>query len=109
LAVREDVISSNPDGVQELINSLVKSGASIKADPKTAAKVGAQFLSQGEDIIETVLSDPRQKVSFDELFPVIDDYEFMQTYLTETISAMSKKIDLEKFVDTQFAREAGAK
>jgi NitT/TauT family transport system substrate-binding protein len=109
LAIREDVIGSNPDGVQELANSLVASGNFITQDPKGAAKIGAEFLSQSEDIIETVLSDNREKVSFDELFPVIEDFDFMQTYLTETISAMSKKIDLEKFIDTQFAREAGAK
>ncbi len=109
LAVREDVIGSNPDGVQELINSLVQSGHSITKDPKSAAKVGAQFLSQGEDIIESVLADPRKKVTYDELFPVIEDFETMQTYLTQTIAAMSKKIDLEKFVETKFAKEAGAK
>lgn len=109
LVVREDVIGANPDGVQELANSLVKSGELITSNPKAAAKVGAQFLNQQEAIIETVLSDPRKKVTYDELYPVIDDYEIMQTYLTETINAMSKKIDLEKFVDTQFAREAGAK
>jgi NitT/TauT family transport system substrate-binding protein len=109
LAIREDVIGSNPDGVQELVSSLVKSGQMITKDPKGAAKIGAQFLSQEGDIIESVLSDPRKKVTYDELFPVIDDYETIQVYLTQTISAMSKKIDLEKFVDTQFAREAGAK
>ena len=43
-----------------------------------------------------------------ELFPVVDDYEYIQEYMTTKIEAMSKKIELEKFVDTRFAKEAGA-
>jgi hypothetical protein len=32
----------------------------------------------------------------------------MQKYLTETIPVMTSKINLEKFVKTEFAKEAGA-
>ena len=55
-----------------------------------------------------MLADPKQRVSMNELFPMIADYEYIQEYMTGKIQAMSARIDLEKFVDTRFATEAGA-
>ena len=40
---------------------------------------------------------------------MLEDLDTIQNYLTEKISSMSGKIDLEKFVDFQFADAAGAK
>jgi ABC-type nitrate/sulfonate/bicarbonate transport system substrate-binding protein len=102
-------IRDSPEAVLELTKSLVDSGQFIINNTSAAAEIGAKFLSQDVEVIQRVLEDPKQRVTFNELFPVIDDYEFMQNYLTGTISAMSKKIDLEKFVDPIFAKEAGAK
>ncbi len=68
-----------------------------------------QVLNQGYGIVHKVLSTPPDRIITNELFPVIDDLEIMQTYLTKNISAMSGKIDLEKFVDTSYAETAGAK
>jgi NitT/TauT family transport system substrate-binding protein len=50
-------------------------------------------------------------VSTGELFPSLEPQDAMQNYLSKVISppAMTSKIDLEKFVDTRFAKEAGAK
>ena len=107
--VNEEVVKKNPDGLYELTKSLVHSGKLIEMNPDRAAHVGADFLNQEVDVVKRVLTQPEDRVTFGEMFPVLDDYEFMQTYMTTTIEAMSAKIDLEKFVDLQFAREAGAK
>lgn len=109
LVLREDVIESNPDGVHELVNSLVASGLSVRQDINNAIEVGAKFLSQDAEVMRAVLADPRERVTYHELKPVLEDLEYMQNYMTGTIRAMSAKIDLEKFVDMQFARAAGAK
>jgi NitT/TauT family transport system substrate-binding protein len=109
LVVKEEIVEKDPEAVLELTRSLVDSGQFIINNTSAAAEIGAKFLSQDVEVIKRVLEDPKQRVTFNELFPVIDDYEFMQNYLTDTISAMSKKIDLEKFVDPIFAKEAGAK
>ena len=108
LAIKEDVIGKNPDAVNELVTSLVASGKFITDSPDAAAEIGATFLSQDVEVIKRVLNNPG-RVTYNELFPVIDDFEYIQTYLTETIQAMSEKINLNRFLDTQFAREAGAK
>lgn len=109
LVMREELVQKNPDAVHELANSLVKSGQKITADPAYAAEVGAKFLSQEKDVIEHVLTQPSDRVTYTEMYPVVEDFEYMQTYMTSHIQAMSRKIDLEKFIRTDFAREAGAK
>ncbi len=44
----------------------------------------------------------------DELLPNIDDLAKIQDYMYDTMKLLSGKIDLDKFVDLRFAREAGA-
>lgn len=105
LALKEELIEKNPDGVLELVTSLMKSGKFISQNPMQAAEIGAAFLGQNIDVMQRILSD-KGRVTYDELIPVVKDFEYIQTYLTETIQAMSDKIDLNKFIDSQFAREA---
>jgi len=106
--VRQEFIDSNKDGIQELVNNFVASGQMVQEDIDSSAAVGAEFLDQEVDVIKRVLTDPPDRVIFNELLPVVDDYDYMQTYLTETIKAMSGKIDLDAFVDSTFAEKAGA-
>jgi NitT/TauT family transport system substrate-binding protein len=108
LVVKDDVVQRYPEAMQELINSLVASGIFIMSNPVEASQIGADFLHQDESVVHSVLGDPKQRVTMNELLPVIDDFELIQTYMTTKIEAMSNKIDLEKFIDDSFAREAGA-
>lgn len=107
--VRDEVIAKNPEAVQELTNSFVRSGLAIEAQPDSAAAIGAQFLGQEKGIIHKVLTDPPDRISTGELFPVIEDLARIQDYMFENMGILKSKIDLEKFVDTQFAVAAGAK
>ena len=109
VVVRDEIKEKYPEAILEFCQSLVKSGLLIDQKPDTAAKIGASFLSQTYDIIYSVLTEPKDRVSTKELMPVLEDLDIIQNYLTKDISAMSGKIDLEKFVDFRFAREAGAK
>lgn len=107
LAVRDDLIKSNPDAVQELTDSLVASGRMIENRPNAAAEIGVKFLGQNLAVVKHVLTTDR--VDYNELYPVLDDFEYIQTYMTNEIKAMSAKIDLNKFVAKDFADKAGAK
>ena len=106
LVMKDEIISNNPDAVQELVNSFVKSGKFIEANVDAAAEIGSKFLNQKAEVIKRVLS--KKHVSTAELFPTLEPLEQMQKYLTETIPVMTSKINLEKFVKTEFAKEAGA-
>lgn len=106
--VKEDVVNQHPDALQELINSLVKSGRSASVDPAAAAAVGAGFLNQEAALIQGILTEPPDRIMTGELLPVREDFEKMQNYMVETMKVLKGKIDLEKFIDLRFAREAGA-
>jgi NitT/TauT family transport system substrate-binding protein len=107
--VRDEVIEKNPEGLMELTTSLVRSGMSIDAQPAAAAAIGAEFLGQDKAVVERVLTEPADRITTGELFPVIEDLAAMQDYMCDTMKKMQNKIDLEKFVDVQFAKAAGAK
>ncbi|MBN1841261.1 MAG: ABC transporter substrate-binding protein [Deltaproteobacteria bacterium] len=107
--VRDEIVGKHPDAVQELTNSLVKSGIAIDAKPSAAAVIGASFLGQDKAVVERVLTEPKDRITTGELFPVIEDLAKIQDYMFDEMNIMKSKIDLEKFVDTQFAKEAGAK
>jgi len=109
VVVREEVLVKNSDAVQELVKSLVHSGKVVHGNVEAAAKIGAHFLNQKYEVIHAVLTSPPDRIETNELLPVLEDLDKMQVYLTEKISAMSGKVDLEKFVDLSFGKEAGAK
>ena len=108
---REEITEKYPEAVQELVNSFVQSGLSVKAQPGETVKTAVPFLSQTEDVVKAVLEDPRGRVSTDKLMPVLSEFEEMQNYLIDTVTApsLSGKIDVDKFVDLRFAAAAGAK
>ncbi len=108
VVIKEDIINKYPDGVQEFVNNIVASGKFIEENSDAAAAIGAEFLNQDVDVIKLVLTKPKDRVSYGELLPVLEDLDLIQTYLTKKINAMSQKIDLEAFVDIRFAEEAEA-
>ncbi|HOV15210.1 MAG TPA: ABC transporter substrate-binding protein [Spirochaetota bacterium] len=106
--VKDHIIQKYPDAVQEMCNSFVKSGLFAKENPVEAAKSLTDFLSQDYELIKKVLTEPADRVKTTELMPQIKDLEIIQEYMTKKISALSSKVDLEKFVDFTFAKEAKA-
>ncbi|MCK4543592.1 MAG: ABC transporter substrate-binding protein [Spirochaetales bacterium] len=109
VVVRDEIIEKYPEGIAELTQSLVNSGKLAEQKKEVAAKIGASFLKQEVSVMEKILNDPPDRLSTSELLPIKNDLETIQNYLTNEISAMSGKIDLDKFVDDRFAVQAGAK
>lgn len=107
--VKDHILQKYPDAVQEMCNSFVKSGLFARENPDAAAKSLSSFLDQDSALIKSVLTEPIDRVKTTELMPQIKDLEIIQEYMTKKISALSNKIDLEKFVDLTFAKGANAK
>lgn len=107
--MRDEIIEKHPEAVAEITKSLVKSGLSIDDQPDPASVIGAQFLSQDRDVIRSVLTTPPDRILTGELFPVIEDLDTIQKYMMDEMKILTSLIDLEKFIDTQFAEKAGAK
>jgi len=108
LVVRDEMIEQHPDAVHELTNSLVKSGRFIGTSTTTAARIGAEFLGQKAEVIKRVLTEPADRITTSNLFPDIEDLAVIQDYMHGKMGIMKDKIDLDKFVDTQFAKAARA-
>lgn len=107
--IRDEIIGKYPDSVNELTTSLVRAGQFIEDNPDEASQIGASFLNQDNDIIKKVLTEPSDRIMTGELFPIIEDLAAIQDYMCDKMGIIKSKIDLEKFVDTQFAKAAGAK
>ncbi len=107
--MRNEIIEKYPEAIQEICNSFVRSGLAIDAQPEPASIIGGDFLSQDKEVIKKVLTDPPDRILTGELFPIIDDLDTIQKYMMDEMKIMTSLIDLEKFVDTRFAKQAGAK
>ena len=107
LAMSEELTERHPEACLELVKSLQASGAFTDKNPEGAATLGAPFLNQSVEVVKRVLTTDRIKTG--ELFPVLEDLATMQDYMHDQMGIINSKIDLEAFVDTRFAREAGAK
>ncbi|MEI8095317.1 MAG: ABC transporter substrate-binding protein [Spirochaetales bacterium] len=103
VVAKEEICQKYPEAIQELVTSFVKSGQLIHEKPESAVKVAAAFLGQTEEVMSRVLMSGT-KVSYKALKPNLAELDTMQTYLTTKISALSGKIDLEKFYDSRFLK-----
>ena len=108
LVVKTDIIRYFPNALQELTNSLVKSGQFIQNNIEEAIKVGVFFLNQDINVVRKVLTAPADRITTDNLMPQLKDFEKIQDYITNEMSTIYEKIDLKKFIYTKFAEEAGA-
>lgn len=104
--VKESVLNKYPDALQELVNSLVKSGQLAEDKPDEAAVIGAAFLKQTPELIKGILTEPKDRIITNELMPLHEDFEKIQDYMTTKMGVLKAKIDLEKFIDTRFAKQA---
>lgn len=108
LVVRDELIEKHPDAVQEFTDSLVNAGRFVNNNQEETINIGARFLGQPEDVVRNVLSNPTDRVLTTELVPNIDDLSIIQDYMCDNMKLLSGKIDLDKFVDVTFAKNAGA-
>ena len=106
LVAQEELTQKNPDAVLELVRSLTASGVDIQNNPAAAVETGSPFLGQDPKVLNRVLSSDRIRTG--ELLPVMEDLITIQDYIHDKMKLMQTKIDMEKFVDDSFAREAKA-
>ncbi|WP_435548355.1 chemotaxis protein CheW [Desulfobacterium sp. N47] len=107
---RNEFINKHPEAVQEFCNLLTEAGKFIGDNPDEASKIAVSFLDpEGQlglkqALLRTVLTDPKG-IKTDNLYPVIEDLETIQNYMTNNMS-IGRIIDLNAFVDKRFADEA---
>lgn len=104
---REEILQKYPEAVQEFTTMLVEAGIYIRDHVDEAAEIAVNFLDPQKKIglepglLRNVLSDP-QGITTDNLYPVKEDLETIQDYMTSKME-IGRRINLAEFVDTRFA------
>lgn len=106
LTIREEIIKSHPEAVQELVNSLIGAGEYIHKKPREASEIGSKFLGQTQSVVFNALtSDGGRVISWD-LLPLIDEFKDLQDYAADKMKLPIKKINISEFVDANYAQKA---
>ncbi len=103
LNLRESVIAGQPEAVQELVSGFLRTASFIEANPVEAAKVSTKILGQKPEIIEKVLTTPRDRLSFFNLTPNRVDFAATQEYMVK-FGIAKEKVDLAGYLDDRFAK-----
>jgi NitT/TauT family transport system substrate-binding protein len=101
LNLREEVIAWNPEAVKELVAGVIKTGRFIEAYPAEAAKLSKRYLGQRPDVIEYVLTTPKDRVTYHNLAISLRELKRTQNYMV-SFGITKTKIDLGSYLDSRF-------
>jgi len=107
VTVRDDFSDAHQDAVYEFTQLLVKAGKYVAEMPDTAAEIAVRFLDPEKKlglkipVLKNVLKEP-EGIKTGDLYPAVEDLDKMQSYMHNTMK-VGALIDLNKFVDTQYA------
>ena len=104
LNIQEELIQKNPEAVEELVGGLAKAAKFIDGNPQEAAKLSLKYLGQKQEVIEHVLTNPKGRITFDNLVPDLKDFTATQDYLVQ-FGITKDKIDLAQYIDDRFAKK----
>jgi NitT/TauT family transport system substrate-binding protein len=112
LTVREELMESKPELVQELVNTVLGAGVWLDesaANRDKAAEIAArrEFFNQDPDIIRYVMENPADRVTYGDLRMIREEFEELME-LSLQAGTISRPIAYETYVDERFARNARA-
>jgi NitT/TauT family transport system substrate-binding protein len=112
LTVREELIESKPERVQDLVNTVLGAGVWLDesaANRDRAAGIAArrEFFNQDPEIIRYVMENPADRVTYGDLRMIRDEFEELME-LSLQAGTINHPIAYETYVDERFARNARA-
>jgi NitT/TauT family transport system substrate-binding protein len=110
LTVREELIQSSPDRVQDLVNQVL--GAGVWLDEKqenrnkaVAIAAGKNYFNQDPKIIRFVMENPTDRVTYGDLRMIREEFdELMQ--LSIQAGTIKKPVAYETYMDERFTKNA---
>jgi NitT/TauT family transport system substrate-binding protein len=109
LVVRQDVIDTRPEAVQELVDGIARSGLWLeKGRPHredAADFVGRLYYRQDPALLRWALTNPLDRVMYTPLSPYKADFDLIRDLMIET-GVLDRKIEFDEYVDTRFAEGA---
>jgi NitT/TauT family transport system substrate-binding protein len=112
LTVREELIQKNPAMVQDLVNHVLGAGVWLDARPENRVKAvaiaaGRSFFNQDPNIIQFVMDNPVDRVTYGDLRMIRAEFEELME-LSLQAGTIKHPIPYERYVDESFARNAQA-
>lgn len=103
LVVRDELIRDRPEIVRDLVRGIAESGEWIEGHRLEAAKLAARtdFYNQDPALLEYVLTQPRDRVSYRKLTPTDEDLRAIMRYAIKA-GILRREIDLSALVDRSF-------
>ncbi len=101
LVVRDELIAEHPEIVRDLVRGIAESGEWAEQNRLLAAKVAAPYFRQDQKLLEYVLTQPPDRVSYRHLTPTDEDLETIMKYAIKA-GILKGPIDYKDIVDRRF-------
>jgi NitT/TauT family transport system substrate-binding protein len=112
LTVREELIQSKPEVVQDLVNQIQGAGnwldqTKMNRDKAVTIAAGRSFFNQDPKILQFVMDNPTDRVTYGDLRMIREEFdELMQ--LSIEAGTIKHPIPYEKYIDDRFVKAAQA-
>jgi len=108
VVARKEIIDSNPEGIQELTDSLMRSGRIIEQDKihnnsKDISAIGSKYMKHAERFIHHAIQNPLDRVTYTDLAPKKSDYQVILDISRQ--AGILKSVDLDRFIDYRFSNK----
>ena len=101
LVVRDELIAEHPDQVHDLVRGIAESGEWAERHRLDAARVAAPYFHQDQKLVEFVLTEPPDRVSYRQLTPTDEDLQQIMHYALAA-GILHHPIELGDLVDRRF-------
>lgn len=110
MVVREDVIQSDPEWVQQLVDGIARSGKWIDSGEEhrmmAAEAVSREYYNQEPKLLRYVLSHPPDRVTYTNLMLARKDWEQIEG-LARQAGIVNSTLAFEDYTDTRFSDKTG--
>jgi NitT/TauT family transport system substrate-binding protein len=101
LVVTERLIQEKPELVRELVRGIAQSGAWIEGHREEAARIAAPYFRQKEEVIRYVLTQPRERVRYQQLTP--EEAELQKIHdMGLKLGIFTKPMAVTELIDRRF-------
>jgi len=112
LTVREELIQSRPELVQDLVNNIQGAGNWLdlthgNRDKAVAIAAGKKYFNQDPKILQFVMNNPTDRVTYGDLRMIREEFEDLMRLSMEA-GTIKHEIPYEKYIDDRFVRAATA-
>jgi len=101
LVVRDELIAEHPEIVRDLVRGIAESGEWAETHRLEAARVAAPYFRQDQKLLEYVLTQPPDRVSYRHLTPTDEDLQMIMKYAIKA-KILKGPIELHDLVDLRF-------